>query len=323
MAAGTLTWKYDITDNVMLNHTLSKDIRRASIAECVIFQHARIEPGYGKKKGESVTIQRVRALTEPDTAVIGEEDDIPLDEFAISTRTIVPEELGRALKYTDLMNELNNFDIEQPIQQALKDQQKLCLDTLAAAALKRAYVCFIPTSDTGGTWDVEAIPRTQATANLTAEHCGLIRDELFGKYLAPMIGGDHYVGLGSTKALRGIKESPLFVTWMQYLQKGMVLYRSEVGTIENIRWVEVNHSKALSGQGSFGGVGLNSVLGEFIVFGKDAIACAEVITPHLRAELAAKFGRLKAIAWYGMLRIEPVWNNANVGETNIVRGTSS
>ncbi len=314
----TFTWSLDITDGVMINHALSGKIRFASVADTQFVRFTRPEPNYGKNRGGSITIQRVRNIAEPTTAILDEQTRIPVDTIALSTTSVTPVEIGRAVEYTSLVNQLNNFNMDEPIQRKLKSQLSLILDTMAAAAFKTAKIKYIPTSLTGGTYDTDGTPSTAATANLTIEHLGSIRDYLKRTVHAePWEGGD-YVGIFDTKALRGIKQDPVFIEWSKYIRPGDVLFNSEVGKVEQIRLLESVHTNALSGT-----KGTGSVLGEGVVFGSDAVAMAEVITPHMRAAIPGDFGRVKAVAWYGDLQFGIVWDTANDGEANIIHVTSS
>lgn len=314
----TFSWNLDITNGVMLNHALSAKLRFASIAKTKFVGFTRPEPGYGKKKGESITIQRIRNIEKPTSAVITEGQRIPVDQFRISTTAIEPNQLGRSVEYYDLAEQLNNFDIKQPIQKKLLQQMSLVLDDLAADAFKEAKIKFIPTSLSGGTFDTDGTASTSALANISIDHCGIIRDYLTDTIHCDPFGDDMYVGLGSTKLLRGIKNDPAFIEWRKYLQPGDVLYRSEVGSVEGIRWVEINNTSALSNA-----KGTGSVLGEGLVFGDDAVALGEVVSPHLRVAIPGNFGLVKAVAWYGNLGFGPVWDTANDGEANIIHITSS
>ena len=73
-----------------------------------------------------------------------------------------------------------------------------------------------------------------------------------------------------------------------------------------------NNSAAL------GKVGTGSVLGEGVVFGKDAVALAEVMSPELRAAIPGDFGRAKAVAWYGILQAGIIWDTGNAGQARII-----
>ncbi len=315
---GNFTWEFDFPTGVAKNHDLSEKLRFAAVAEAEFAVFARPEPGFGRKKGESVTIMRSRNIAEPGDGKLNEQLKIPVDSYQMSTVQITVNEYGRAVEYTSFAEDLSKFDIMNPIQRALKDQMKLTLDTAAAAAFKTAKIKAIPTSLTGITFDTDGTPSTQATANLSFAHCGVIRDYMKDTIHVPWYSKGHYIGLGSTKALRGIKSDPEFQDLTKYLRLGDLVYESEVGKIEQIRWIEVNHTTALSNT-----KGLNSVLGEFVVFGDDGVAMAEVETPELRMALPGDFGRDKAVAWYGILEYGLIWDTANDGEARVIHGTSS
>lgn len=314
------SWTFDAPTGVWKNHAISKKLRKASLAVAKIVSFTRPEPGYGKRKGESVLIQRVRNIAQPSDATFDEGDPIPVDQLLVSKTSITPVQMGRAIEIEDLAEQLNNFDLNQPIQYKLRGQMRLELDRRAAVAFKTAKIKFIPTSAAGGVFDTDGTPSTQATYNVGVEHCGVIRDYLMDTLHCDPYNesDDSYVGLGATKLLRGIKNDPLFIAWKQYLREGATLYHSEVGMIENIRWVEINHTNALSNA-----KGLASVLGEGLVFGNDGVALAEVEMPQLRYGIPANFGLQKAVAWYANLEFGIVWDTANDGEAKVIHITSS
>jgi len=132
--------------------------------------------------------------------------------------------------------------------------------------------------------------------------------------LVPAYEKGNFIGLGSTKLLRGIKNDPDFQIWRQWLRPGDVLFNSEVGMIEQIRWIEINNTSALSNA-----KGVGDVLGEGLVFGDDGVALAEVETPELRAAIPGNFGRYQAVAWYGVLAYGLIWSaTATAGEARVV-----
>jgi hypothetical protein len=121
-----------------------------------------------------------------------------------------------------------------------------------------------------------------------------------------------------TLGMRGIKRDPAWEEWHKYTDP-QAKYNNEIGKIENIRHLETNHANALGKKGT------NSVLGEGVVFGQDAVAMAEVLTPEIRAQVNVghDFGRSNAAAWYGILEFGIIWDTANAGEARIVHVTSS
>jgi N4-gp56 family major capsid protein len=311
---GAFTWEGSFSTGVLKSHALSKELRYAAVAEFEVAQFCRPEPGFGRKLGDTITITKIKNLTVPTSAALSEHEDIPIDTLSIGTTGITVEALGRGVEYTSLADELSFFDLKTPIQKKLRDQLAAVNDSLAATAFKTSYVIAVPTSSVSITWDTDGTLSTIATNNINITHCGVIRDYMRDTLNVPFYEKGHYIGLGSTKLLRGIKSDPDFQTWRQWLRPGDVLFNSEVGMIEQIRWIEINNTSALSKA-----KGVGSVLGEGLVFGEDGVALAEVETPELRAAIPGNFGRYQAVAWYGVLAYGLIWNaTATAGEARVV-----
>ncbi len=313
------TWGFDAPSGVYKNHDLSALLRQAAIAETKFMQFVKPEPGYGKNKGESVTITRISNLTVPSNGRLSENIKIPEDALTITTVAITVSEWGRAVPFTSFSEDLSSFNLENIVQRALKDQMKLVLDNAAAAVFKgtSAKIKAIPTGVAALTLDTDGTASTAATVNLNMYHVEQIRDLMFATYNVPAYEGDDYMCLISTKAKRGIVSDPAWEDWHKYTDP-QSKYNGEIGRIENIRFVEVNNTNALSGS-----KGTGSVLGEAIFFGADAVAMAVVQDPELRAAIPGDFGRSKAVAWYGVMDFGVIWDTANAGEARIVVVTSS
>lgn len=309
------TWTLDAPTGTYKSHAMSKELYQAAVAETVMVDHCRPVKGYGRKRGETVTLVRVSNMTEPTSATLSETDRIPEDTFDLSTKSVTVSEIGRAVPYTSLSEDLSAFDIENPIQKKLRQQMALYLDTLAATAFKTAQVKYVPTGVASATVTTNGTAGTSALANMNMYHCEEVRDYLYGTLQAPMIG-DSYVGIFCTLGLRGIKRDPAFEEWHKYTSPD-VKYNSEVGRLESIRFIETNHSNA------FTSAGTGSVLGTGVVFGDDAVVMAEAMAPELRAAIPSDFGRSKAVAWYGILAFSIVWDTGNAGEARVVHVTST
>src|SRR5207249_1667050 len=148
----------------------------------------------------------------PSSAVLTEQSRIPEDVFALSTVSITVQEIGRAVPYTSLAEDLSEFDIENPIQRRLTDQKTLTLDTLAATAFKATklkYACQGSASFTSAATGSTAL----ATSNLNVFHCETIRDLLFATYLTPPWDGNNYMGISHTNGLRSIRRDPAWEQW--------------------------------------------------------------------------------------------------------------
>lgn len=305
------TWTFDAPTGTYKNHALSSRLYEAAVENSMFMDHVRPVDGFGRNNGETVTLTRVANITEPTSAVLTESVRIPEDEFALSTQTITVQELGRAVPYTSLSQDLSKFDTENPIQRKLREQMRLVLDTLAAAAFKRTLIKYAITGAATNNITTNGTFGATSTANMNIFHVEEIRDYMFDTLrVPPAVDGD-YLAIFRTLGLRGIKRDADWEEWHKYTDP-TVKFNGEVGRIESVRFMETNHANAL------GKVGSSSVLGEGVVFGEDGVAMAEAMSPELRAAIPGDFGRSKAVAWYGILAFEPIWDTGNAGEARIV-----
>jgi N4-gp56 family major capsid protein len=297
---GTFTWSFDAKTGVYKNHHLSGKILKVAAREWKFVPFTQKEESFGKGMGESVTMVYYKPLDDPASAQLEEQTRIPIDQLTMGGHSITVKEFGRGVEFTSLARDLSKFDPKTGAQSALKDQMHQSMDVEAASHFTGpdAKVIFIPTSLTGGTWDTDGMPSTVALSNMTKHHLSIIRDYMVKDLHVPFYEGEHYIGLFSTKALRGLRDDRVIEAWNMYLRKGDLIYRGEIGQVESVRLVEVSNESALSNS-----VGDGSVLGEGVVFGKDAVARIEIEYPHLRAQMnyQADFGRRNAVAWYGVV----------------------
>jgi len=314
----TFTWTYDATSGVYKNHQLSGQLLKVAAREWKFVQFTEKEKAFGAHKGESITLVYYKPLSDPTTSQLTEDIRIPIDQLTMGKQTITIKEWGRGVEFTSLADDLSVFSPRDGAQKGLVDQMKQAMDVAASDQFMGtdAKVCFIPTSLTGGTWDTDGTPSTTATVNITKNHISAIRDYMAKDLHIPFYSGDTWVGLLSTKALRGLKDDKVLESWNMYLQKGDFLYRGEVGMVENVRFVEVTNDAALSNS-----IGSGNILGEGVIFGEDAVARIEVEFPHLRADMnyQGDFGRRKAVAWYGTVAFGVKFPTATDREARIVK----
>jgi N4-gp56 family major capsid protein len=303
----TFTWTFDAPSGVFKQHALSAKIYEAAVSETVFMDHVKPVPDFGKKMGENITMKRIAAPTEPTSAALTEGVRIPEDQLVVSTRAIAVGELGRSVPYTSLAEDLGELDLEGTVQSQLRKQMKLVLDTIAATAFKNFKVKYAITGLATNNITTNGTFGAASTENLNVFHVEEIRDYLYDTLKADPADGNDYVGIFRTLGIRGLKRDPDWEEWHKYTDPA-AKFNSEVGRIEGTRFIETNHSNAL------GKVGTGSVLGEGVIFGADAVAMAEAQTPELRAAMPQDFGRQKAVAWYGILAMDTIWDTGNAGE---------
>ena len=317
----TQSWVNDGPSGVYKNHDLSARIRFASIKETKFMQFVKPEDGYGKKKGESVTITRISNVTEPSDDTIDEFSRIPEDTLSLSTQAITVSERGRAIPYTKLSIDLAHFDLGSGIQKKLKDQLKLSMDVVSSAAFRAGKILAVPSTISSTTFETSGFGSLSHTAasNLNMYHVESVRDYMFRTLNIAPYSGDDYVAVISTQAKRGLLRDPAWVDWKKYTDPE-AKYNGEIGRIENIRFVETNHTTALAEN-----LGTSSVLGEAVFFGEDPVVMAVAEDPHLIAEenVGNDFGRQKSVCWYGIYAYGQIWSDSsNAGEARVVYMTS-
>ena len=311
------TWTFDAPSGVYKNHTMSELLRYAAIVETKALQFVGPEPGYGKKKGESITITRISALTVPANGRLTENVQIPEDSLSITTAQITVSEWGRSVPYTSLSTDLSEFNIENIVQRALKDQMKVTLDNAVYTSFKTCQVKAELTGVSTINFDTGGAATQQAAANLNMYAVEQIRDYMYSTLVVPPYEGDDYIALVSTKAKRGIMQDPAWEPWHRYTDPE-AKYNSEIGRMENCRFIEVNNTSGLSGS-----LGAGGVAGEALFFGADAVAMAVAEDPELRAKIPSDYGRSRGVAWYGILDFGLVWSTSNVGQARVVHFTST
>lgn len=319
MATG-MSWTFDVPAGVAKNHALSEEYFKQAIAKTRFFEHVSIKPAFGKKMGESVTIPLVPALTEPSSAQLSENSNIPELPFNYKVQTVIVREFGQAVPYSGLLEELDHYDPEDWISQRLVDQQKLVLDASAATAFKSAAWVFTPTGAASVSTASNGSPGATATANINFFLIEQARDFLVGTLFAPGVKDEtDYIMISNTFGLRGIKRDPLFVGWAAYKDPERK-WNGEVGKIEDMSFVESNHTTALTSTWTVAGA---NVLGEAVIFGREAVAFAEAVTPELRAGIPTDLGRQRLIGWYGVYGFQLLWTSALAGEAKVIHVASN
>ena len=312
-------WTFDADSATYRSHTISNQLLFASLGRTKLLPFTQVPgQGFGRHMGETLTLIRVNPLTVPTSDSLDESTRIPIDKLTTGTRTITVVEHGRGVEYTNLAEQLGVFAPSSFLQKELIRQMHFGVDRAVGQAFQSTDVQIIavPTSATGMTFDTSGTPTTVAAHEFTFAHCGVISDYLAGDIHCPPWVDESYAGISTRRTLRGLKNDNLLRSVHLYLREGDFFFRGEVGMTENIRWVEVAVETSLSNS-----TGANSLIGEGMVFGDEAVARVEVEAPHLRADpnYQNDFGRTSAVAWYGIYAFSPYYNVSTDGFARIVR----
>lgn len=307
-----MSWTFDAPTGTYRNHTLSTDIRREAIADVQFMKFMRAEPGYGKRKGESVTITRIMKL--PEAVRVGELEGLPTGRPAIETKQVSVSQWGYKVPMTEFETHLTHFDLSDKVQQALRDQISLTMDTMCSTALKLTPVKYTPLS-TGGEFVTDGTADSLSDRNWEVQDLRRIYDRLHGDLKCPKFRNGKYVGVLSTRAARGLKNDPEYKDWLapttsEPLKSGKLI------DIEGFELYETNHTEAMSDL-----IGTSTTTGDAIFFGADAGGLVKIMDPEIRRGLPQELGTMLEVGWVGTLDAFLVWERPSMAR--VIHGAST
>lgn len=307
-----MSWVFDAPSGTYRNPALSPKIRHQAVAETQFFRWLTPEPGFGKKRGESITITRMLRL--PLATRVTEVQELPSGRPAIETKTVKVSQWGFKVPVTEFEKHLTHFDIMDPIQMKLREQMSLTMDQMAADAFKLTPYKYIPTT-TGGTFDTDGVPSTLASRNLEVEDLRRIYDVMSGTLLVPKARNGKYIGILSTTAARGIKNDPEYKEWLSPTTSEPFI-SGKLKDIEGFELYESNHTDALANL-----VGSSTTTGEAVFFGADAAGLLSIMAPEIRRGIPENLGTWMDIGWVGTLEAFLTWEKASLAR--VIHVTSS
>lgn len=296
-----MAWTWDAPTGTYKNHALSSNIRREAVADALVMKFLRPESGYGKKRGDTITITRILKL--PLAGRVSETDRLPSGRPAIQTKSLTVSQWGFKIPITEFEKNLTHFDLTNPFQQSLREQMALTMDVMSADALKTTPYKFVPLL-AGSAFDTVTPTGSTADKNLDIGDLRQIHDELRGVLKVPSFRNGRYVGILSTRAARGIKNDPEYKDWLAP-STSAPLTTGRLVDVEGFALFESNHTDALADL-----VGASTTTGEAIFFGADAGFLAVIQNPEIRAGIPEELGTFQEIGWVGTLEAGLTWEVA-------------
>ena len=291
---------------------MSGQIRREAMYDVQTLKFLSVEPGFGKKRGDTITITRFMQL--PVAGRIGEQDGLPQGRPAINTKSLQVGSWGYKVPVTEFEEMLTHFDLSNYIQQMLRDQMALTMDLMGTLALKKTPYKYTPEVG-GGAFSTNGSAAGLATANLSISDLRLIRDQL-RKNKAPFFRGSKYVGILSTRAARGIKNDPEYKDWQAPHTKEPLITGMINDDVEGFMLLETNNVNSFADL-----IGASTVCGEAIFFGADPAFLAVIQQPELRAGLPMELGLFREVGWVGHLDADISWDFSSLAR--VIHVTSS
>lgn len=267
-----------------------------------------------------------RSLTETNT--------IPQGNHTVVQGTLTMNERGYSVPYSELLENLSQFAVRQPIMKVLKYDAMVDLDALVWQQFNKTPLRAAATA----TGDAVTLT-TNSTATLTVSqgisttNLKSIVDTMKGRNIPYYTDRDYYA-IARPLALRKLKDQ--LESIYQYTTDGLdMIMNGEIGRYSDTRFVEQTSipSGGAADSTTFdpftdtadpwnSGTGTT---GDWVfVFGSDTV-CEAVHTPEeIRAKIPDDYGRSKGIAWYALLGYGITHNDSsNVAQARIVKFDSA
>jgi len=294
-------WGVNTLGGYMYSRQLS-DIFRMTVQPLTKFRQfadVRDSSQQGKKKGDIFTWD---VFSDVVTAggVLAETSTMPQSNYTITQGTLTVTELGNSIPYSEKLDNLSKFPVQELIQKVLKNDAAKAFDRTAWAQFNATPLRAIPT---GGTDTAAVTIYTNGTVTGTNgvafnnNHAKSIVDAMKERNIPAYVGDDYYA-IARPSTLRTFKNN--LETIHQYTDTGFKLIMAgEIGRYENTRYVE--QTNIVAGKSTDGVSGTPWTTGKsdwIFFFGNDTVAEGVTLPEEMRGAIPSDFGRSKGVAWY-------------------------
>lgn len=246
---------------------------------------------------------------------IGEQQRMPESQFTIAQRSLIINEFGNSVPFTEKVERLGEHRVRDVVDQTLKDDSRKQLDRMAAYQFFQTPLRVAPTGGTSSTSVTLTTNSATATTNntpMTNDHAKAIAD-LMKERNIPAYDGDDYIAIAHPTTLRTFKNALEDIH--TYTESGVsMIYAGEVGRYESTRYIEQNElPKGHANDAAFTAtVGTNYVYTAVddvwnnaqsswcLFMGADTVIEAPSVPEEIRAKLPQDYGRDNGVAWYYM-----------------------
>lgn len=308
--AGQL-WATSADGGYLANAKLSEKLRFASYEMTRFRQFCSVKQDGMKGVGDTLNFDKILKLATGGGTLV-EGTSTPEDKFTVSKGTLTMTEYGNKIPYTGKLEALSSFDIENPIQQRLRDDQADVLDAAAGAKFQTSKFKAVLTSTAAVTFTTNGTATATAASNLHTSNVRKIVSYMKKKNI-PFYDKNGYICVGAIDAIGDLYTA--FQALLQYT-KPEFMYNSEVGRYYNTRFIEENN--VLSNA-----IGAGSAYAEATFFGADPVMEGIAVPEELRADPPSDMGRTKKLGWYYLGGFAKVWDYAADVQENILNVVSA
>lgn len=326
MATGQ-EWRLNSTGGYLANKYLSKKLRYAALGTMKARQFTTIEEGYGKGEGDTIDFNKVNRIASSG-GTVSEHDPLPESNFTIERDNLTVSGYGNKVPYTKKLETLSQFNLNDPIQKALKDDMKNVLDAAVLTELRKAAITYAPTGTASSPTNTVNNDGSKASAgrDILKYDFTQLRELMEQVYKIPYYDDENFIALASGSAIAALQEDESTGGWIDASKyaKPEQLFTGEMGMLHGFRFVKCTENTYRY----LGNTGSNR--GEVLVFGGNPVMEGVALPEEIRADVATDLGRSQKIGWHGILGFKITWTDGtesteddNVGKSRVVNVTSS
>lgn len=276
-------------------------------------QFVQVKGAKGASRGDRLYFDKVQNLATAGGTLV-ETSTIPSTNFTILQGTLTITEYGNSIPWTGKLESLGEFDVENSVLVALRNDMGKVLDSAAAAQFTAAELRAVCTaSGAAAALTSNGTFTATATADLTSASLRSIADDARKRNI-PFYDGSSYVCIGSVELLNDMHSDSGTGGWVDIskytAEHAANLFRGEIGKFYFVRFVEeTNYFSNTVGNGSAHGQG--------VLFGADAVMEGIAVPEEIRANVPQDFGRDQKLAWYFLGGWQKIWDETNDGDERI------
>jgi N4-gp56 family major capsid protein len=270
---------------------LSKKLYEAALPMMRFRQFCSFKEAWGKGRGESVLFDRFSNISTAGGTLV-ETSTIPRHNIVFSQGTLTVTEYGNAMGKTAKLESLADFDINNPMHRALRNDMAKTIDNAVGAQFQDTLAKYVCITSSTSTLSTNGTASASATSNLNAWHIKNVTDQLKKWNVEPFPDGN-YVCIASVGAIRGILDDSSTGGWIDANRYAgsKRLFTGEVGEMHGVRFLQENN--VLSNA-----IGNSTAYGEAVIFGQETVQEAVSIPEEIRVDTPRDFGRDMGVAWY-------------------------
>jgi N4-gp56 family major capsid protein len=297
-----MQWYHQLNRSGYLHEDkLSKKLRYYLTPMCKFRQFCDITEALGKNSGDTVDFRKVMNLhTGANVMGLREVDLMPETYYNVKTDVVCVKEYGIGVPFTGKAKVLSRWDVEDIIRKLLARDASNTIDSVVELEFDQTLIRYVGQTAATGTFFRNGYAGVANGTGMYPFHVKEIIDELRSREV-PTYDGTDYVCLGTTHALRNLKDQLEGVQMYTVPGRKPVL-AGEVGRYYGCRFVEVNHAMDAT----------NFALGhssEAYFFGSDTVMEAIAVPEEVRVKETSDYKRRQGLAWYAILGFKLQWGD--------------